>query len=74
MYPVFSFHALKEITKAYKVITLNQVHSDRIFVYDGDEYKQEQGDAIITAQKKMFIGVKTADCLPIMLLDKKQGE
>ena len=68
-----NFARLKEITKAHKIITLNQIHSDKIFIYNGGEYKEREGDAIITAQRKMFIGVKTADCLPIMLLDKKNN-
>lgn len=68
-----NFAKLKEVTKAYKIITLNQIHSDKVFIYNGGEYKEREGDAIITAQKKVFIGVKTADCLPIMLLDKKNN-
>lgn len=67
-----NFTRLKKITKAYKIITLDQIHSDNVFIYDG-RGKREWGDAIITAQRRVFIGVKTADCLPVILLDKKNN-
>ncbi len=53
------------------VFTLNQIHSDKvIFLKNTDEnYEPFDGDAIITTQKRFNIGVKTADCVPILLTD-----
>jgi YfiH family protein len=49
---------------------LNQIHSDNVFIYEG---KIEGGDALITNQTDKAIGVFTADCVPILLYDKKNN-
>lgn len=49
---------------------LNQIHSDIICRYDGKKY---DGDAIISDKKNTAIGIFTADCVPILLYDKKNG-
>ena len=49
---------------------LNQIHSDLIFNFDGNI---KDGDAIITDKTKIAIGVFTADCVPVILLDTKKG-
>jgi YfiH family protein len=49
---------------------LNQIHSDLIFNYDGDI---KDGDALVTDKKKIGIGVFTADCVPVILVDSKKG-
>lgn len=48
---------------------LNQVHSDTIYVYDNNIY---DGDAIITDKRNTIIGVFTADCVPVLIYDKKK--
>ncbi|HEX4771451.1 MAG TPA: peptidoglycan editing factor PgeF [Bryobacteraceae bacterium] len=53
-------------------ITLRQIHSDRVVnanARSGD--REEEGDALITDQTGKAIGVRTADCVPILLLDAK---
>lgn len=50
-------------------LTLKQVHSDRVLVADGLKDGAAEGDALITDQIGKAIGVKTADCVPILLLD-----
>lgn len=51
------------------VFFLNQIHSDK--VVNLDDYQcpsaELEGDAIITSKKDFYIGVKTADCVPILL-------
>ena len=54
---------------------LHQFHSNK-FVFIGKNYrlnkKKVKADAIITNQKKLPIAVLTADCVPILLYDKKR--
>jgi len=49
---------------------LNQIHSDLIFNFNGDI---NDGDALITDSPKTAIGVFTADCVPVILVDTKKG-
>ena len=59
-----------------KVILLNQIHSNK-FYYIGkkgaSKKKKFNGDAIITSQKNIPIGVLTADCVPILIYDKNKN-
>lgn len=55
-----------------KITYLKQVHSDKFFVVNKDNYldiKGQCGDALITSEKGIAIGVFTADCVPIILVD-----
>jgi YfiH family protein len=52
-------------------ITLRQVHSDRIVNANGVPDREEEGDALISDEPGKAIGVRTADCVPILLLDPK---
>jgi len=62
-----------------QVMTAKQVHQDRILVLDGPVGDQEicltrddaGNDAIITRGAGFFVGIYTADCLPILLMDPK---
>lgn len=55
-----------------KIYFLNQLHSDKIVFISGDLdfNQQEDGDAIVTSKRGVFVGIKTADCVPILLSDK----
>lgn len=48
---------------------LNQIHSDKIINYTGNI---EEGDGLITNKTNIGIGVFTADCVPILFLDKNK--
>ncbi len=50
-------------------ITLRQVHSTRIWNAGGVKDREREGDALITGEIGKCIGVRTADCVPILLLD-----
>jgi purine-nucleoside/S-methyl-5'-thioadenosine phosphorylase / adenosine deaminase len=50
--------------------TLRQVHSD-IAVYADRDGCLGEGDAILSDSPGRFVGVKTADCLPILLVDER---
>ena len=49
---------------------LNQIHSDLVFNFDGNI---KDGDALITDQTNIAIGVFTADCVPVILVDITKG-
>jgi polyphenol oxidase len=53
-------------------ISLRQIHSERVVNANGlSGDREEEGDALITNQTGKAIGVRTADCVPILLLDPK---
>jgi polyphenol oxidase len=54
------------------LITLRQVHSDIIHFVDSPPESQLVGDGLITATPGLLLGIQTADCLPIILVDPKQ--
>lgn len=63
---------------ASKIFTVSQVHSDRIVVIDNqgarpEEVRAQEADAIITNVKGISIGILTADCVPVLLYDRKNG-
>jgi len=64
---------LERIKEHYDLQTvgyLNQIHSDLIFDFDGNI---KDGDAIITDKSKTAVGVFTADCVPIIIVDTTKG-
>jgi YfiH family protein len=64
---------LENIGEHYDLQTigyLNQIHSDLIFNFDGNV---KDGDALITDKAKTAIGVFTADCVPVILVDTTKG-
>jgi len=66
----------QKLTLNYKrLVLLNQIHSNK-FHFLNKNYKKNikklTGDALITNQKKIIIGVLTADCVPILIYDKNR--
>jgi len=64
---------LEKIKKYYNLQSigyLNQIHSDIVITFDGNI---KDGDALITDRTKTAIGVFTADCVPVILVDTKNG-
>ena len=66
----------KKFNKSAKdIFLLHQIHSNK-FIYIDDKYKfkkKPQADAVITNQKNLPIAVLTADCVPILICDKKKN-
>ncbi len=56
-----------------KFFLMSQVHGDRILVLrEGEETCREgqpQADAVMTSERGIAIGIKTADCVPVLLAD-----
>jgi polyphenol oxidase len=53
-------------------LTLRQVHSADIWKADGLGDREQAGDALVAGEPGSSIGVRTADCVPILLLDPVQ--
>ena len=53
-----------------KVVYLKQIHSDKILEYTGKDINDMEGDAVITNIKKIAVGIFTADCVPVILVDE----
>jgi purine-nucleoside/S-methyl-5'-thioadenosine phosphorylase / adenosine deaminase len=55
-----------------RVATLRQIHSDIVMAADGRTGCLGEGDALVTNTPGTAVGVKTADCVPILLVDTRQ--
>ena len=66
----------KKINKNSKnIFLLHQIHSNK-FVYVNQKSRfssKPKADAVITDQKNLPIGILTADCVPILICDKKKN-
>lgn len=54
------------------ILTLRQVHSNQVLNANGLKDREREGDALITDEIGKSIGVRTADCVPILLLDSRR--
>ena len=63
--------------KSKDIFLLHQIHSDKfIFIGKNSKFKNKKkvrADAVITNQPRLPIAVLTADCVPILLFDKKKN-
>ncbi len=57
---------------AGRVVTVNQVHGDAVVRVDASNLatiRSMDADVLITRERDIAIGVETADCVPILLVD-----
>lgn len=52
-----------------RLVFADQVHGDHVEVIESAGGPIPTADAMITGKTGLFLGVKTADCLPVLLLD-----
>jgi len=57
---------------ALPLVTLRQIHSDLVHAISAVPKSQLAGDGIITHTPGLVLGVQTADCLPVILVDPKR--
>jgi len=52
---------------------LRQIHSDLLLVDGGDPAAAErpEGDGLLTRQAGLLLGIRTADCLPLLFVDRR---
>ncbi len=55
-----------------RLISLQQIHSDVIHLFDAAPSEPCRGDASATNRSGLLLGVQTADCVPILLVDPKE--
>jgi len=55
-----------------KLISLKQIHSDVIHLFDAPPAALCQGDASTTNRPGLLLAVQTADCVPVLLVDPKK--
>jgi polyphenol oxidase len=53
-------------------VSLHQIHSDVVRIFDATPTKQCKGDALATKRKGLLLGVRTADCSPVLVVDPKK--
>jgi len=53
------------------LVTLNQVHSDVIVAAEGRAGCLGEGDALIENRPGSLVAVKTADCVPLLIVDPR---
>ncbi len=56
---------------AWPIITLRQIHSDIIHCVDCAGTAPMVGDGLLTATPGLLLGIQTADCLPVILVDTR---
>jgi len=58
---------------AERLVLMGQVHGDRIFILDGDGPPPgsiPECDGMITDQPGVALGIRTADCVPLLFVDR----
>ena len=63
--------ALGVAAKRTTLVTLRQIHSDIVHQIDHASEHLLAGDGLITNTPGLLLGIQTADCLPVILVDKK---
>ena len=58
--------------KLWPLVALRQIHSDLIHCVAEFPKEALAGDGLVTATPELLIGIQTADCLPIILVDTKR--
>ena len=58
--------------KSRNLVSLNQIHSDKVLKINNVPKKKLTGDAMITNKQNIAISILTADCAPILIIEKKQ--
>src|SRR6202011_5799370 len=54
------------------MVSLHQIHSDVVRRFDSPPARQSKGDAIATKTPGLLLGVRTADCAPVLVVDPQK--
>ena len=59
-------------SRAWPLVTLRQIHSDLIHCVTAAPKSAPAGDGLITQTPGILLAILTADCLPVILVDRKR--
>ncbi len=65
-----NYERLKAVLGMERIATLTQVHSDRI-VFAQTPWPKREGDALLTQERNLYLGVTVADCLPLLFFGER---
>jgi len=57
------------------LVTLRQFHSNRVIIAGADDASRERpwkADGVITAEPGLLIAIQTADCIPVLVADRRR--
>jgi len=58
--------------KLWPLVTLRQIHSDLVHYVSESPAETLAGDGLITDTPELLLGILTADCIPVILVDAKR--
>ncbi len=58
--------------KSWALVTLRQIHSDLIHFVDSPPATQLVGDGLLTNVPGILLGIQTADCIPVIVVDRRR--
>jgi len=61
--------------KTIPIVTLRQFHSNLVVIADAgdaDRERPRKADGVITAEPGLLIAIQTADCIPVLVADRKR--
>jgi polyphenol oxidase len=58
--------------ESLQLVALKQIHSDVVHLFEAAPAEACRGDASATNRPGLLLGVQTADCVPILLVDPKK--
>jgi YfiH family protein len=58
--------------KDFRLLFLNQIHSNIVHFIDKIPSDNLDGDALITRLDRLLMVIKTADCLPVLMVEKSR--
>src|SRR5262249_45333308 len=56
---------------AHQLFPLKQIHSDVIHIFSQNSAASSKGDASATNRPGILLGIQTADCVPLLLVDPR---
>src|SRR3989338_8435968 len=76
----FDYQAIENEVGLSPIVTLRQIHSDKVKIIKSPfhppllkgkrgGFEAEEGDALVTQQEGILIGIRTADCVPLLVFD-----
>lgn len=60
---------------ARPLVTVRQVHGTTVYVHEGQQRPAEhpEADAVVTRERGVVLGIRTADCVPVLFADAEAG-